>query len=143
MSTILAQQSLLPYWRHRAWGAIYLGVGVCTVYVHVPLVRSVNMVTHVPHVHTCSDTRAKERRNFFFSKEVCLICLFGAYLAPLPYGSTKKNLVLRSGAALDYVYPETEILGFHIPSRTMAKRPALPLCSQPPAPYCINYTCAL
>ena len=34
----------------------------------------------------------------FSSKEVCL---FGAYLAPLPYGSTKKNLVLRSGAALD------------------------------------------
>ena len=85
MSTIVAQ-SLLPYWHHRAWGAIYLGVGVCTVYVHVPLVRiSVNMVTHVPHVHVA--THGRRNVVIFFLEEVCL---FGAYLAPLPYGSTKK-----------------------------------------------------
>ena len=84
MSTILAQQSLLPYWRHRAWGAIYLGVGVCTVYVHVPLVRSVNMVTHVPHVHVA--THGRRNVIFVFLER----SLFGAYLAPLPYGSTKK-----------------------------------------------------
>ena len=94
MSTIVAQ-SLLPYWHHRAWGAIYLGVGVCTVYVHVPLVRSVNMVTHVPHVHVA--THGRRNVIFVFLER----SLFGAYLAPLPYGSTKQNLVLRSGAALD------------------------------------------
>jgi hypothetical protein len=72
MSTILAQQSLLPYWRHRAWGAIYLGVGVCTVYVHVPLVRSVNMVTEfITHVerHTGEGTS----RNFFFLERSLLV----------------------------------------------------------------------
>ena len=96
MSTILAQQSLLPYWRHRAWGAIYLGVGVCTVYVHVPLVRSVNMVTHVPHVHVA--THGRRNVVIFFLERSLLVWRVSRTATLRLY---KKNLVLRSGAALD------------------------------------------
>ena len=89
-------QSLLPYWHHGAWGAIYLGVGVCTVYVHVPLVRSVNMVIHVPHVHVA--THGRRNVIFVFLERSLLVWRISRTATLRLY---KKNLVLRSGAALD------------------------------------------